>query len=613
MPAAIDGVYDGTYTCAIGPRTLKLSLAASGQILTATFTFYLPPTSHGHAYSYSMSGTLDAATGKFRLTPVKWETQAPPGYVMVGMDGVFDSSKGEVTGKILFDRCSTFEARNALSQTTTLGAPGPNTGAALRSKATATVSQSPAQSASKSQEVRTEAESKLNAAPQQTSGTASPPQTENAAPSAIPAQSTKAVAQHDGGRSLCPFLTEPQAESLLGGKVQLYSHGSDYCWYRGSDPEKNQVQYIVRHKTLADPIAVNRQRDYIAHREPRPTIVKDISGIGDAAIWVWGPESGGTFHAFKGGTIEVEIIIKGPVQEAALQGVKAIAVRALGGANGTSYAYLKQGEATIVAKGLVRKSNAYWDKFPADIARQIFDGDFGFDMDSFQRFQVFFATYVDLFAQHCPQSFLAPHETVTITEVTVTHDSNGNEVSRQEGHSTAVEVESRLAPYYRKYVNSMNNNPGQGLVNTVKVLSGRANEIFDPAQDASMFFKTEGCKSAAMRQMDENLFRAAAGKYSLQWARETIPGAAAETDRSLPPDRFTNFANACVADARSESDPLSSRFNWCECLYLKYRQRMSPAEQERYANDFTSFDRAITNPQDPAYHRLIPTVNSCQQ
>jgi hypothetical protein len=71
----INGVYNGTYTCALGPRTLKLSLLASGNgSLTGVFTFYLPRTSHTEAFSYSLKGTFDAASGKFKLNPVKWET-----------------------------------------------------------------------------------------------------------------------------------------------------------------------------------------------------------------------------------------------------------------------------------------------------------------------------------------------------------------------------------------------------------------------------------------------------------------------------------------------------------------------------------------------------------
>jgi len=108
---AINGVYNGTYTCAIGARTLKLSLLASGNgSLTGVFTFYLPPTSRTEAFSYSLNGTFDAASGKFKLNPVKWETPPPGGYVMVGMDGAFDPRSGQVAGKITNGSCGAFQA-----------------------------------------------------------------------------------------------------------------------------------------------------------------------------------------------------------------------------------------------------------------------------------------------------------------------------------------------------------------------------------------------------------------------------------------------------------------------------------------------------------------------
>lgn len=108
---AISGVYNGTYTCAMGPRTLKLSLLASGNgSLTGVFTFYLPPTSHTKAFSYSMRGTFEAVSGKFKLNPVKWETPPPGGYVMVGMDGAFDPGAGQVAGKITYTSCGAFQA-----------------------------------------------------------------------------------------------------------------------------------------------------------------------------------------------------------------------------------------------------------------------------------------------------------------------------------------------------------------------------------------------------------------------------------------------------------------------------------------------------------------------
>jgi hypothetical protein len=119
-PARIDGVYDGTYTCAQGPGTLKLSLAAGpGNSLTGLFTFYVPPRSHDRAYSYRLSGTYDAESGQFRLNPLAWETPPPPGYVMVGMDGTLD--RGKVAGKITFGTCGGFEATRVASKAAKAG------------------------------------------------------------------------------------------------------------------------------------------------------------------------------------------------------------------------------------------------------------------------------------------------------------------------------------------------------------------------------------------------------------------------------------------------------------------------------------------------------------
>jgi hypothetical protein len=114
---AINGVYNGTYTCAIGPRTLKLSLLASGNgSLTGVFTFYLPPTSHAKAFSYTLNGTFDAASGKFKLNPVKWETPPPEGYSMVGMDGAFEPGTGQVVGRITYGTCGAFQATRDQSE-----------------------------------------------------------------------------------------------------------------------------------------------------------------------------------------------------------------------------------------------------------------------------------------------------------------------------------------------------------------------------------------------------------------------------------------------------------------------------------------------------------------
>lgn len=108
---AINGVYVGTYTCAKGPTDMKLTLSAPEYgLLTATLTFYLPPGSRNKAYTYSLNGQFDPASGKFNLNPLKWETPAPPNYLMSGLKGIFDPQATKVSGIVDYTGCGRFEA-----------------------------------------------------------------------------------------------------------------------------------------------------------------------------------------------------------------------------------------------------------------------------------------------------------------------------------------------------------------------------------------------------------------------------------------------------------------------------------------------------------------------
>src|ERR1700723_2048914 len=107
----INGVYNGTYTCMQGPRTLTLTLTAlENDGLLGLFTFYVPPTSHDHAYSYKLTGSYTPATQVFTLTPSKWVTPPATGYSMVGLKRTLDRVTGRVSGKVTFGACKVFEA-----------------------------------------------------------------------------------------------------------------------------------------------------------------------------------------------------------------------------------------------------------------------------------------------------------------------------------------------------------------------------------------------------------------------------------------------------------------------------------------------------------------------
>ena len=280
--------------------------------------------------------------------------------------------------------------------------------------------------------------------------------------------------------------------------------------------------------------------------------------------------------------------------------------------------------AQLASKGLVRKSKAYWDAYQTDLIRQVFDGGSGSSMDSFTQFRILFTGYVETFSKSCRASLPAHHEAVTVSQDITRKDRYGNVVSQKQVLSGTVEADSRFAPYYRKYFESLTSS-GQTLGAVLGMMSGRlsANDYLHPARDMAKFFETETCQSAAMHQLGENLLRAAMGDPSLQQEGATIAGAAAESDKSLPPGRFARFVDGCNGFSRDPANgrPTGSHSSaWCQCLGEKYQCPggclMSRDEEYYYANDFQHrFRDQIAQPKpnstDPAWPRLHPAVDDC--
>jgi len=250
-------------------------------------------------------------------------------------------------------------------------------------------------------------------------------------------------------------------------------------------------------------------------------------------------------------------------------------------------------------KGLVRKSREYWRDYGTDIIRQVFDGGVGSQVDQYVEFRVLFSTYVEMFSAHCSAHLPPHHEAVTLTQVMTLTNRNGNVVRQQEGRSATVNVDPRFAAKYRDYA--------QFLISKAQSLGpGSASAFFDPGGDMRSFFQRETCRSAAMRQMGENLLRGATGERSLQQAGATIPGAAAETDPSAAPGRYARFVDACNAYYR---DPANARLasphstQWCQCLSDQYR---NTSAEDRYTNDFELFLKEVAPPSstNPAWWKL---------
>ena len=100
----------------------------------------------------------------------------------------------------------------------------------------------------------------------------------------------------------------------------------------------------------------------------------------------------------------------------------------------------------LAAKGLVRKSQAYWNGYGGDFVRQIFDGGFADDASDDPSFQeVNFVTYVDLFSKNYSASLPAGHYPITI--VTTTY-LGGHVVGEK---SKTVDIDPRFIKKYCEF------------------------------------------------------------------------------------------------------------------------------------------------------------------
>jgi hypothetical protein len=299
----------------------------------------------------------------------------------------------------------------------------------------------------------------------------------------------------------------------------------------------------------------------------------------------------------------------------------------------------------LASKDLIRKSQAYWDKYGGDLIREIFDGGFATAIDEEPTFQQMFTSYVELYSEKCSAFLPADHKTVTITTTTT---FRGAVVSTS---TRTLEIDSRFVDKYAEFIgiapapgsdkekeqtaktlaiagrmllNRGGPSHGTSPADAAVLLRRFTARGLGGARDMDKFFETEvraNGPTAAMRQMGENLLRAATGEPSLQEAGAKIDGAEAETDKDLPPGRFARFIDGANAyyRARAKADPirygdrLSHNAAFCEILAAKYQNVMTREEEYYYANDFENrFANQIMQPRqssgDPAWPRLHPAV-----
>lgn len=147
-------------------------------------------------------------------------------------------------------------------------------------------------------------------------------------------------------RNPCSVITKAEAEAIVGGPLigPSPSPQGTLCKYYeqgyGETPSAIRLVTIGVWVDQPDPEAVNTRRLAVLRDSSLlPLTIRELGGPGDAAIWVWAGNRLGALYAFRGGTVEVAVKISGAKQDAALAAAKRFAIRALGGAGKTTFAY----------------------------------------------------------------------------------------------------------------------------------------------------------------------------------------------------------------------------------------------------------------------------------
>jgi hypothetical protein len=251
-----------------------------------------------------------------------------------------------------------------------------------------------------------------------------------------------------------------------------------------------------------------------------------------------------------------------------LAGLRAENAAMSGEASRRSASYRKEYASESHRKpGIVYKLDAYWTRYrKPDLARRVFDGDFGTEAGSAglihgggrryadtAEFRMLFINYADLFSERCPAQVKSWS---TLAEQTrVNHRSELNPVtgifeSKSDPKTVTRRIDSRFAGLYPRYEADLQ---GTQLATTVRQMKAaergerqrpsnmsvidfeaavkqQMSEMMDFAGVFPDFFDNHACSSAAMTQMGENILRAAQGRHSLQADGVTLPNAARESD-----------------------------------------------------------------------------------
>ncbi|WP_375207703.1 hypothetical protein [Hyphococcus sp.] len=243
--------------------------------------------------------------------------------------------------------------------------------------------------------------------------------------------------------------------------------------------------------------------------------------------------------------------------------------------------------------GVVYKSGAFWSAFDDfETPRRVFEGDF-YGVNTTYAFAGYFTAYVEEFYKNCKSALpptKVPYDRPLVDEETgerLTIDSYlemdprfYNAYGRYERRRTAGQMAGGLGDLAEGMAKG-----GEGGVETMikGLVQGAAAALNHGAQMAS--FLRGRCNSATVRQMGENMLRAANGQRSMQASGPPIAGAAMESQPYSQDDirrawKLGRLNSALASDRRGDGWPY-------------YTERLYPLS--KIYSDHADLDKLMAN------------------
>ncbi len=281
--------------------------------------------------------------------------------------------------------------------------------------------------------------------------------------------------------------------------------------------------------------------------------------------------------------------------------------------------------------GIVYKSDHFWDPIPNHkTIRHVFEGEFA-SIENQYDFMKAFNGFVTLYSGRCNAHL--PEKRVNRNWATqkVTRDLAGREKYRGAVEEHVMEMDPRFSRYYDSYSEALESHqvagaysmaidmiiavskPGADPISTVgnKVTEAIEQDSF---YQLGFFFSSTECASATTKQLNENMYRAAAKLPSLQQAGLRLANAEAESDSA---EKFLfekTFIQACNQYFIELGNTGAGRF--CRCLDGEARSVMTQQERKKYTDTFgayfTEIDEAYKKPNDPRW-RLQTPLDNCRR